>query len=244
MTKDSLFDGNLVCYQRRDGYRFSVDAVLLVHFCLNWQDATILDLGCGCGILSLIFLYRRQEKIKKIEGLEYQYGLAEAARRNASANNYGDIFRITRGDLKEVKRLYRAESFTHVICNPPFFSVGRGRVNAEEEKYLARHQAAANLDDIVSSAFYVLKNKGIFGLIFPADALPTLLQRLLGRRMQPKRMRLVYSYPEASSASLVMVESVKNGGEGCTVLPPLYVYTCKSGEYTQEVKKMYRTRSS
>lgn len=244
MTKDSLFDGDLVCYQRRDGYRFSVDAVLLAHFCLKWQNATILDMGCGCGILSLIVLYRLQDSIRTVEGLEYQQGLAETARANARANDYSQTFRITRGDLREVERLYRAESFSHVICNPPFYTVKSGRANGEEEKYLARHQVAAGLEDVVTSAFFVLKNKGAFALIYPADLLPTLMRRLTERRMQPKRMRLVYSYPEAASASLVLVESVKNGGEGCVVLPPLYVYTCKNGKYTQEVELMYRPRST
>ncbi len=244
LTKDSLFDGDLVCYQRQYGYRFSIDAVLLAHFCLNWQEATVLDLGCGCGILSLILLYRRQGTLRKIEGLEYQQGLADAARLNARANSYEHIFKITQGDLREAGRLYQAETFTHVICNPPFYRAGSGRISREEEKYLARHQAAASLDDIVASAFYLLGNRGVFALIFPADSLPSLCHHLLNRRMQPKRLRLVYSYPEASSASLVMVESVKNGGEGCRILPPLSVYTCKNGQYTQEVEKMYKASSS
>ena len=32
LTTDSLFDGGIVCYQNKEGYRFSIDAVLISHF--------------------------------------------------------------------------------------------------------------------------------------------------------------------------------------------------------------------
>jgi tRNA1(Val) A37 N6-methylase TrmN6 len=53
-------------------------------------------------------------------------------------------------------------------------------------------------------------------------------------------MQLVYSYPEDDQARLVMVEAVKNGGEGIHILPPLYIYQYADGPYSAEMKKMYR----
>ena len=54
VTQDSLFNGRLTCMQHRAGYRFSVDSVILAHFITPEPKDTILDLGAGSGILSLI----------------------------------------------------------------------------------------------------------------------------------------------------------------------------------------------
>ncbi|HSH13650.1 MAG TPA: hypothetical protein VLA15_07870, partial [Desulfurivibrionaceae bacterium] len=58
LTNDTLFAGRLNCRQHRGGYRFSVDAVLLAHFFAPRSDESLIDLGCGCGIIPLILAYR------------------------------------------------------------------------------------------------------------------------------------------------------------------------------------------
>ena len=59
-----------------------------------------------------------------------------------------------------------------------------------------------------------------------------------------KRMQTVYSYPgKESEARLVLVEALKNGGDGMRVESPLYIYSEKDGEYSQELQAMYRRNS-
>ncbi|MCI5121248.1 MAG: SAM-dependent methyltransferase, partial [Candidatus Electrothrix sp. AUS4] len=55
----------------------------------------------------------------------------------------------------------------------------------------------------------------------------------------PKRIQPVYSYPEDDQARLVMIEAMKNGGEGVRLLPPLYIYQYPDGPYSAEVEAMY-----
>ncbi len=240
MTADSLFNGALTCFQNKNGYRFSIDSVLLAHFSLTFKKAKILDLGCGCGILGLILLYRKKCEILSIDGLELQQSLVEVARKNSAVNGFSSKFTITAGDLKKIDTVFPCEWFSHIICNPPFFRVGSGRTSRGNEEYLARHQASANISEIIAAASYALKNKGVFSLVFPAESMAELLHCLVLKRMQPKRIRLVYSYPEADSATLVLVECVKNGGVGVQILKPLYIYDKKHGDYTGEVNAMYR----
>lgn len=65
------------------------------------------------------------------------------------------------------------------------------------------------------------------------------MESLIGCRLRPKVIRFIYSYPESEEARLVMIESRKNGGEGMKILPPLFIYSCKNGQYSPEVENMY-----
>lgn len=239
ITKDSLFDGKLFCWQHKSGYRFSIDSVLLAHFCLHWQTGSVLDLGCGCGILSLILLHRNGHQAINIEGIEYQNSLVELAQMNIDINNFAGKCKITHGDYSNVRKIYPPESFNHVICNPPFYKLGSGRTNINDEAYLARHQVNVSADTIADSIAYVLKNKGDTAIIYPAERLTEMFTALARKRLQPKRLRFIYSYPEAPQANLVLFDCRKNGGDGVKVLQPLYIYKEKNGNYSDEISSMY-----
>ncbi len=239
ISSDSLFDGELICFQNVKGYRFSIDSVLLANYCSHWKNASILDLGCGCGILGLILLYRNNHNIQRVTGIEYQQSLVKLAEKNIYYNNMKDKFSILSGDFRELSHLVRAESFSHVICNPPFYKLGNGRPSENEEAYIARHQVAATPDDIAQAISFALKNKGIAALIYPADPLMELLERLQDHNLEPKILQMVYSYPEAQNATLTLLECTKNGGKGLKVKQPVYIYREKNGSYTDKVKAMY-----
>ena len=239
ITKNFLFNGNLICYQNENGYRFSVDSVLLAHFSLSWKKATVLDMGCGCGILSLLLLYKNYAGIDEIVGVEVQNSLVQIAQKNCQVNKFEDKLNIIHGDYRDIRNLCQAETFTHIICNPPFFPVGSGRTNENTESLLARHQITASPDDVAACVAFALKNKGIFTTIFPAEFLMDLFSALNSRKIQVKRMQLVYSYPLAEGASLVLLECVKNGGVGLKIGRPLYIYDNQNGPYSKEMQAMY-----
>lgn len=239
ITRDSLFDGDIICYQSRYGYRFSIDSVLLAHFCQHWKNATVLDMGCGNGILGLILLYRNGTNIKKLIGIEYQHNLALLGEKNIKENKLDNQFEIVQGDLKKIDELIPAESFSHLICNPPFYTIGKGRPSTRQETYLARHQVEATPVDIARAISYSIKNKGTAALVYPADQIVDLFQQLTSYRIEPKIIQLVYSYPASEEAILALVECIKNGGSGVKIKKPLYIYTKKNGSYSQDVEAMY-----
>ncbi|MEE4240033.1 MAG: methyltransferase [Desulfopila sp.] len=239
ITKDTLFNGNLICYQNKNGYRFSIDSVLLAHFSLSWKNATVLDMGCGCGILSLILLYRNYSEIHCIQGIEVQDSLVVLARKNCEVNNFEKKCTIIQGDYRDIRTFFKAETFTHIICNPPFFPIGSGRTSENTESCLARHQKLSSPDSIAEGAAFALKNKGVFTIIFPAELCMDLLFALNARKIRVKRMQVVYSYPLAENASLVLLECIKNGGVGVKVLKPLYIYDMQNGPYSKEIQEMY-----
>ncbi len=237
-TDDTLFDGRLICRQHRDGYRFSVDAVLAAHFCAPPSLGKVLDLGCGCGVIGLILCYRHPELL--VTGLELQPKLAELAKNNAAANSLVDRLQVQEGDLRRIGDFFDPESFNCVVTNPPYRKPGSGRINAGDESATARHELTADMDAVLTAASFCVKNRGSVTAIYPAARLATLMAVFPKYRLIPKRLQPVYSYPEDTQARLVLVEAVKNGGEGVSVLPPLYVYQYNDGPYSPEMAALYK----
>lgn len=236
-TEDTLFNGRLICRQHRDGYRFSVDAVLLAHFCRPAARAKVLDLGCGCGVISLILCYRFPEL--QLTGLEVQPALAALAHSNAAANNLSARLAVCQGDLRHISAYLPAESFDLVVTNPPYYRSDTGRISQENECALARHELCASPEAVLAAAAFALRNRGAFCCIYPAERLASILSTMAAQRLTAKRLQPVYSYPEDTRARLVLIEAKKNSGEGLHLLPPLCIYQHKNGAYSAELAQMY-----
>jgi tRNA1Val (adenine37-N6)-methyltransferase len=215
---------------------------LAAHFQPPARSASLLDLGSGCGIIGLIVMYRWREKIRNIAALEIQPALAGLTQQNFIENGYQSKCRAVQGDLKNILQIFEPESFSQVICNPPFYKEGSGRKNIAPEALLARHQILANLSEIVRAAASVLKSGGCLVLIYPAERLSELMSCLTESRLEPKRLQIVYSYPDdTASAKMVLVSAVKNGGREIRILPPLYIYSEKNGSYSPQMQQLYAT---
>ena len=240
VSQDSLFEGRLICRQHRSGYRFSIDSVLLAHFPEIRKYEKILDLGTGCGIIGLIFCYRHAVQKVSVTGLELQPDLADLARHNIAENGYEKSFSLIEGDLNDFRSIIKAESFSLVTANPPFYAKGTGRVSHNPEAKTARHQDEGGLAVFVESAAFSVKNRGRIIFIFPAKFAAELLFCFKAHRISPKKMRFIYSYPGIKKASLVIVEGIKNGGAGMEVTDPLYLFQYRNGPYSEIVQAMFK----
>ncbi|MGI9536738.1 MAG: tRNA1(Val) (adenine(37)-N6)-methyltransferase, partial [Desulfocapsaceae bacterium] len=243
VSQDSLFDGRLVCKQHRSGYRFSIDSVLLAHFPEIKKDEKILDIGTGCGIIGLIFCYRYAKLKIFVTGVELQPELADLARLNIDTNGYLNNFSLIEGNLHDFRSMIKAESFSLVTANPPFYAKGTGRVSNNPEAMTARHQDDGGLAVFVESAYFSVKNRGKIIFIYPAELAAELLFCFKTHRISPKKIQFIYSYPGTKNASLVIVEGIKNGGTGMEVLTPLYIYQYRNGPYSKTVQAMFQGQS-
>jgi tRNA1Val (adenine37-N6)-methyltransferase len=235
-TLDTFLGGRLRVAQERDGYRFSLDAVLLADFVRLRGGERVVDLGTGNGIIPLI-LAQKREDAGEIVGVEIQKRLAALAQKNVQNNGLEDLIHICQGDIKEIGDLFPPSSFDVVVTNPPYYRVLSGRVNPASQKAIARHEVMCTLDDMLQAARYLLKAGGRIAVIFPAHRSVTLLASLRSAMLEPKVLRWVYSR-EKEDAKFILTEAYKQGGEGVEVLPPLIVYS-QDGTYTSEMKRLY-----
>ena len=235
-TEDTVFNGRIRCQQHRTGYRFSLDAVLLGNFIQPRPNDRILDLGCGCGIVSLILAHRWPSV--SITGLEIQPALAALANKNVVLNNWQERIEIVQGDLREIRKYIAPGSFDWIVSNPPYRRPGSGRVNPGEEQALARHEKSADIVSVIKAANWAVKKRGRTAFIYPATRGAAVISELKYAGLEPKKMLPVFSYP-GCTASLLIIEAVKQGGEELIILPPFYVYGERDGEYSPEMTKYY-----
>ena len=217
-TLEPFFDGKLQIIQKKRGYRFSVDPVLLSQFVRIRKNERVIDLGTGCGILPL--LLSQNAKARSFVGVEIQRGLIDCAEKNVILNHVEDRVSILKQDFRELKRIYTPGSFDVVLSNPPYRRTRSGRTNLSTEKAIARHEIRATLEDLTSASYHLLPNKGRCYVIFPAARATDLLVTLRSQKLEPKRLQFVHSR-SGGDAKLMLVESLKGGGVELKIETPI-----------------------
>lgn len=236
LTVDTFFNGHLQVLQHRSGYRFSIDAVLLAHHACPRPGDTVLDLGTGCGIVSLILAYRCPE-IGGIWGVEVQEGVAALAETNVKKNRMSDRIRVLCRDMKRLPDSELPASVDWVISNPPYRKAGSGRMNPIRERAVARHEILVELKDVVAVSRRMLKTAGKFASIYPAERITDLMFEMRSAGIEPKRVRMIHP-KNGTVANRVLVEGAMGARPGVSVDPPLYIYG-DDGGYTASVKAMF-----
>lgn len=233
-TCEPFAQGQLQLLQKKRGYRFSLDAVLLAGLVeLNGQE-TVLELGAGCGIVSLL-LARRYPGVH-LTAVELQPQLADLARRNVLLNDLASQITILEADMTALPRQFPAGAFSVCISNPPYRPVASGRLNPNPEKAVARHELKGSLATVVQVAAQLLPAGGRLALIYPAWRLVHLLTTLKTGHLEPKKLVFIHSR-QGEEAKLVFVEARQGGREALNILSPLVIYQ-EDGRYTPEVDRL------
>jgi len=150
-------------YQSPSGQPITSDTAFIVETVLQEfpkQEADVLELGSGNGIISIMLKHYR--KNWQISGLEIQAKLTELSQKNAEL--IGFILNFQTGDLKA----FEADSkFDMIVSNPPYFPVQDGRISPIEERAISRHEIKCDMLDVLNSVKKNLKQTGVAFLIYP-----------------------------------------------------------------------------
>ncbi|MGB9598944.1 MAG: tRNA1(Val) (adenine(37)-N6)-methyltransferase [Myxococcota bacterium] len=237
---DSIFGGRIKVYQPKDGYRFNEDSILLADFSSNIRGLSI-DLGTGCGIIPIIVATKSLD-VEKIYGVEIQKRLSELAIQNVRLNGVESKVEILSQDIRKLKENFGPQIFDVVISNPPYTQVDHGIISTFSEKALARHEILLRIQDILNISRYLLKSKGLLKLVYPTMRLVDLFYLMRMRKIEPKRLRLVYHRPNSSS-NIALVEGVKFGRSSLEILPPLILFNSE-GKPTEEYKRIFELKGN
>jgi tRNA1Val (adenine37-N6)-methyltransferase len=236
LTRDALFGGDLLISQFKDGYRFSMDAVLLAEMTSVQPSDRVIDLGTGCGVVPLILAHRNRGHTWV--GIEIQSDLAELARRNVVANRWDARIHILELDIREVQGHFAPGVFDLVVCNPPYRRLTSGRINPNPQRAVARHELMASLEDVCEAAGFLLTDGGRMALVYPASRLAHLMVVIQRHGFAPKRLTCIHSRQQ-SPATLIHLECRKAGGEELQVEPPFYVYQA-DGQWSEPMQNLYQ----
>lgn len=232
---DDLQRNGYQIIQKKDGFCFGMDAVLLSGFAAVKPGEKAIDLGTGTGIIPI--LLEAKYEGEHYTGLEIQDEVAEMAARSVAINHLEEKVSIVKGDIKEASRLFGAASFDVVTSNPPYMNDSHGLKNPDLPKAIARHEVLCTLDDVAREAAKLLRPGGRFYMVHRPHRLIEIITALTKYKLEPKRMKMVHPFVD-KEANMVLIEAVRGGKSMIKVEAPIVVYR-EPGVYTQEIYDIY-----
>ncbi len=223
--------GSLTLLQPRQGYHFSIDSVLLAAFAAL-KNGPIVDLGAGCGIITR--LLARRGAAGPFTAVEINPKAAACC----EANLAGCQARVLHHDARLPHAQLLAQSYSLVVCNPPFGQPGRGRTSPEPDRALAREQSCFTLNDLWRISSRLLRHKGRLAFCLPPRLLDQAILGMAAHNLFAKRLRLVHGRDNLP-AKIALLEAVNGGGFELNVEPPLIVYTDTANTMHPEVAGIY-----
>ncbi len=234
---DELWRGGPRFLSDAGAFRLSTDSVLLGAFAEHIRAKTILDLGCGSGVLAV--LLGLSHPGAAVEAIDIQ---PEAAERAAAAMELNGLSPagVRCGDLRSHRALFAAGRFDLVVCNPPYFPVGSGASAPDPARAAARDERCCTLEDVCAAAGYLTRWGGAFALVHRPERLSELCCALTRHGLEPKRLRFVHPRP-GSSPNLLLLEARRGGKPGLDIEKPLLLTDADGGE-SAEGREIYHRK--
>ncbi len=233
-TLDSFYHGRILVLQKRRGFRFAVDAPLLADFIRTEDSDICLELGTGCGIISLLLSIKPFDSITAVE---IQESLADLARRNVRLNHLEDRIRVVHMDFRN---FHPGRTFDVVFSNPPYIRAEVGHLSQFLEKSIAKHELKCDILGIMQKTAEVLKREGRAYFVYAARRKEEFIEAVRENGMKVRTLRFVVprreTHPNFLLAELDFTSSSEN------ILPPLVLHDQKGG-YTSEAREIFAGRS-
>ncbi len=188
----------------RSANKIGVDGVLLGSWApLNSNMRRILDVGCGCGIISLMMAQRAPEA--EIVGIDIEINAVEEAGENVSNSTFAERTQILMRSFEDIIEDInegRMGRFDLIVSNPPFFESGVDP--SVSERMLARHSGSLSPEILIMRARECLNPKGMLTFIAPFEFLSNYLQLANKSRLKIIKCCKVKGNPDAKAKRILL----------------------------------------
>lgn len=218
-----------VVNQGNTAMKVGVDGVLLGAWANPGEAQSILDIGTGTGLLSLMMAQKSEAFITAID---IEEGAFRQANENITNSKWVNRIEVKKMSLQEFAGI-NSEKFDFIICNPPYFN---GSLNSPDEKRnLARQDSTLSITELLSSAAKLLHKTGKFVMIYPYGRMKELINRAALYYLFPEKICLVKGN-ERKSPNRILLEFGKNG-QNCQE-SEIVVRNFLTNEYTDAYIKL------
>lgn len=146
--------------QDKNVFRVGTDGVLLGALATINSAKTILEIGTGTGLISLMLAQRNPTA--KITGIDINKEAYRLTSQNFEASPFNNRLQALHEDFK----IFSSDkNFDLIISNPPYFEE-----NTSTKDKLARQKIELEFDDLIEKASFLISDSGIFSVIIPAES--------------------------------------------------------------------------
>ena len=192
--------------QSRCAMKVSTDSVLLGAYAPSEGIGSILDIGCGTGLLSLM-MAQRTEHYCKICAIEIDPETAVQAQENISASPWSSRITVIQKDFNH----YSAkEPFDLIISNPPYFSSSLLPPNSQ--RALARHDGQLSLTQLFTGISKMLTTRGQAAIILPFASLQTAIDIALSAGLYATKALFVHPKTGSNPKRVILTFCRHNKG--------------------------------
>jgi len=230
-TIDDFLGGSVRLIQPRDGYRVSMDTVMLAATVPAKPGETVLEGGVGSAGAALC-LARRLPGVH-VYGIDMQSSMIELARQNIAFNDLGDFVSVGRGCVTDLTG--PEAKYDHVMINPPYLAKGKAIRPPEKNKGLAHMDSAAALVDWIKFSIYSVKNRGTVSIVYRADRIDEVISHLYRRVGDLKILPL---WPRVGVPAKRVIIQGRKGIHGAAQLLPGLALHGEFDRYTAEARKI------
>lgn len=217
-----LFDyPNLKVYQYEEGFKFSLDSILLAEFTkIRKSDKSIIDLCTGNAVIPILLHHKYQ---KNIIGFEIQSEISKLAIDSVLENNMENQIQIINDSVLNVENYFPGNNFDVVLSNPPYFKYHNEKyVNDNIVKSIARHEIEISLEQLIAKASFLLKEKGRFYLVHIPERIDEIFIYANKYQLAVKELQFISS-KENDTPIIVLVSMLKSGHFGCKIYPQISI---------------------
>ncbi|MGF1764492.1 tRNA1(Val) (adenine(37)-N6)-methyltransferase [Aliivibrio kagoshimensis] len=169
------------------GMPVSTDGVLLGAWANISASNTILDIGCGTGLLSLMAAQRNDKA--NITAVEIEPLAFQAALDNCQHSPWTNRIDVVQSDIADFGT--PLHQFDAIICNPPYFS--SGEVSPTSNRAIARHTDRLSHKTLLAHCSKLLMQGGTASFILPKYEGEIFIQLLANTPLSLSRLTQVQS---------------------------------------------------
>ncbi len=177
--------------------KVGTDGVLLGAWCRGDESARILDVGTGCGLISLMLAQRFPQSL--VNAVEIDPAAAAEAEENFEASPWSSRLMAHSGDFSSVPLSGR---YGIIVSNPPWYD--SEMKSPEQSRSIARHSDALSPEAMASRVAELLDVDGRFSVILPVDKAPRLVNEARNHGLNLVRQTIVRPTPSKPPHRLLM----------------------------------------
>ena len=190
---------------------------------------SVLDVGCGCGLIALMIAQR--SSASTIIGIDNHEPSIRQAARNTAASDWSDRLRMSFHDVRDLT-VEEFGRFDLIVSNPPFYEEDVSCPDLSRNS--ARHTGSLNFDQLVDAAVRLLSDNGTLSLILPAKSRATFVGTAASRGLYLSRITSVYT-KHGKPPKRVLMEFGRSITD--TLENNLYIYKCRGDGLSSPANK-------